>query len=144
VCVPDEKRELSLRYTPRPRRIEPFRTDTLNGQTAMPQQTPPDIGQMTARMAANQAKVSKLIEQLDKSLDDLVAATVRRDWTAVRQLSGDLADGGRKNGYRSISALAQRVCEESERPDNEIEVKRSMIRLIGTCSRAKRPRAAAH
>jgi len=110
----------------------------------MQQQTPPDLGQMAAQMAGNQARVSQLIEQLNDSLDRLVAATVRKDWSEVRQLSSDLADGGRKNGYRSISALAQRVCEESDRPNNEVGVKRSLIRLIGTCGRAKRSQLATH
>lgn len=110
----------------------------------MQQQTPPDLGKMADQMAVNQAKVSQLIEQLNGSLDQLVAATVRNDWSEVRQLSGDLADGGRKNGYRSISALAQRVCDEADRPNNAIEVKRSLIRLIGTCGRAKRSQVAAH
>jgi len=110
----------------------------------MQQQTPPDLGQMANQMASNQAKVSQLIEELNDSLDGLVAATARKDWTKVRQLSSDLADGGRKNGYRSISALAQRVCDESDRPDNEVEVKRSLIRLIGTCGRAKSSQLATH
>ncbi|MEE8452827.1 MAG: hypothetical protein V3R99_12960 [Thermoguttaceae bacterium] len=110
----------------------------------MQQQIPPDLGKMADQMAGNQAKVSQLIEQLNDSLDRLVAATVREDWSEVRQLSSDLADGGRENGYRSISALAQRVCDESERPDNTLEVKRSLIRLIGTCGRAKSSQAAAH
>ena len=110
----------------------------------MQQQAPPDMAQMAAQMATNQAKVAWYIETLNASIDQLVTAAVREDWSEVQRVSGQMADGGRESGHRAISALAQRVCDEAHRPDNAVGVKRSLIRLIGTCGRAKSPEPAAH
>ena len=94
-----------------------------------------NLARAAATMASNQARVATYAEQLGNSLDELIAATAREDWNAVQRLSDQLAQRGRASGHRGVSALAQRVCDEAHRPDNSLGVKRSLIRLIGTCGR---------
>jgi hypothetical protein len=101
----------------------------------MNDQTRPDVAHLAATMAANHAKVVQYARTLSDRIDNLVEATVRRDWGEVRRISQQLTDDGRSCGYRAVSALAQRVCDELDKPGNEIGVKRSLIRLIGICSR---------
>ena len=98
-------------------------------------QKPPDLSRLTATMAANQAKVARHVETLGGSIDELVTATLRQDWSEVQRLSGQLAADGRASGFRAVSALAQRVLDEAHRPHNDVGVRRSLIRLIGTYGR---------
>ncbi len=101
----------------------------------MQDQKLPDLAGMAATMAADQAKVTQHAEKVASDVDALVSAASREDWNEVQQLSQQLADGSRASGYRAVSALAQRVCEEAIRVDNAEGIKRSLIRLIGTCGR---------
>ena len=96
----------------------------------------PNLSDMAATMAAHQAKVSQYAEQLADHVDGLVSAATREDWNEVQRLSGWLADDSRASGYRAVSALAQCVHDETLRVDNSTAIKRSLIRLIGTCGRA--------
>jgi len=105
----------------------------------MQEQEHPDIAQMAATMAVNQAKVARYVDTLASSVDELVAATLRHDWSEVQRVSEELAENGRANGYRAVSAMAQRVFDEAHLPNNEVGVKRSLIRLIGTCGRTGTP-----
>jgi len=95
----------------------------------------PNLTQLASKMAANQAQVARYVDRLDGPLDELVAATLRHDWGQVQRISGQVAASGRANGYRAVSAMAQRVFDEAHRPNNDLGVKRSLIRLIGTCGR---------
>ena len=104
----------------------------------------PDVSQMAAQMAANQARVADYVETLTARVDELVAAAGRGDWDEVRRVSGRLAQRSRAQGYRAVSALAQRVHDEAARPHNALGVKRSLIRLIGTCGRAENRQTGPH
>lgn len=104
----------------------------------MQQHSGPDVAQLATRLASDQARVAEYVDTLVNRLDELVAATGRADYHEVRRISGEIADAGRASGHRAISALAQRVCDEAHQPENDLAVKRSLIRLIGTCGRADR------
>jgi hypothetical protein len=96
----------------------------------------PDLTRMSATMAANHRKAAKSIETLADQIDQLVTVTGRQDWRAVASVCQQLVDDSRQSGYRGISALAQTVCDEAGKSDNALEVKRSLIRLIGTYGRS--------
>ncbi len=107
----------------------------------MQEQTRPDLAHAASEMAANHIKVVQYVETLPSRIDELVAATAREDWNEVRRASRHLARGSRACGYRAVSALAERVHHEVNRPHNLLGVKRSLIRLIGTCGRTGQRRA---
>ena len=97
----------------------------------------PSIASMSRTMAADHARVAKSIDVLAASIDGLVAAAAERDWHAVGRISRELAEDSRSQGYRGVTALAERVHEEAHKPDNDIAVRRSLIRLIGTYGRSR-------
>jgi len=95
----------------------------------------PNIHQAATRLAANHARVVQAVEGLAPEIDALVAATVRHDWNEVGRLSWHMAVNSRSGGYRALSAMAQKVYDETTKPTNELGIRRSLIRLIGTCGR---------
>jgi hypothetical protein len=88
-------------------------------------------------MAVHHARVAKSIDVLAAGIDELVAAAAQRDWHAVGRISHELAEDSRSQGYRGVTALAERVREEAHKPDNDIAVRRSLIRLVGTYGRSR-------
>ncbi len=97
----------------------------------------PDIATMSRTMAANHERVVESIDIMASAIDGLVEAAAAKDWQAVGQLSRALAEGSRSLGFRAVAALAQRVDVEAHKPDNDIAVKRSLVRLIGTYGRSR-------
>ena len=97
----------------------------------------PNIATMSRTMAVDHARMAKSIDVLSASVDGLVAAAAERDWHTVRQISGTLAEDSRSQGYRGVTALAERVHEEAHKPNNDIAVKRCLIRLVGTYGRSR-------
>lgn len=98
----------------------------------------PDVMRAMNTLARNQARVVQSIDRLTARVDSLVQATQRRDWGEVAERSRELVAVSREGGYRALSAIAQTLCDEAAKPENEIGVKRSLIRLIGTCGRVCR------
>ena len=105
--------------------------------------TTPDLTSLNSQLAANTARVSQYVETLTARVDRLVEATMTEDWQEVRRLSDHLAQSSNSYGYEAIGERARRVCDEMDKPDkpetNVLEIKRSVLRLIGACGRAKRP-----
>lgn len=95
----------------------------------------PDIGRMAATMSRHHARVLNVALVLSSRLDELVTAVSCQDWAEVQRASQKLAEDSRAGGYRVLSGMASRVAEEARRPHNELAIKRSLIRLIGTQSR---------
>ena len=105
--------------------------------------TTPDLTSLNSQLAANTARVSQYVETLTTRVDKLVEATMAEDWQEVRRLSDHLAQNSINYGYPAIGARARRVCDETDKPgqaeENVLEIKRSVLRLIGACGRAKKP-----
>ncbi len=101
----------------------------------------PNIGQLTARMAANHSRVVRSIDHLMLPIDEMVRASANADWSKVAALGHQLSEKSREAGYRGVSVMAQVVANEAGRPDNAHGVKRSLIRLIGTYGRTSRHHA---
>ena len=97
----------------------------------------PDIATMSRTMAVDHARAAKSIDILAAGIDRLVMAAAERDWSRVRQISRELADESRSRGHRGVTARAERVHEEAGKPDNDVAVRRSLIRLIGTYGRSQ-------
>jgi len=98
----------------------------------------PDVKTAADRMAANHARLCAYADSLSETIDTLVKATRQENWSEVQRLSGQLADRSRAEGYRAVSALAQRVFDEAHPPARPQSLKRSLIRLIGTWGRIGR------
>ncbi len=89
-------------------------------------------------MADNLNRNLGSVEMMSTQVDDLLDAAAEKDWHRLDQASSHLTKSARELGYRGVSACAQRVCKESANPQNEVRLKRSLIRLIGTLDRSTR------
>jgi len=105
----------------------------------MSSQQLPNSSQAAEKTAANQIRIDRCADALAGHIDRLAEAAGRDDWAEVGRIGGEMAARSRAAGYRAVSALADRVCHEAQRPHNAQGVKRSVIRLIGTCGRVSPP-----
>ncbi|MHB8901697.1 MAG: hypothetical protein ACYC6Y_23325, partial [Thermoguttaceae bacterium] len=96
---------------------------------------------LTARMSANHQRVVASIDQMLAPIDQMVEASSEGNWPKVAQLAGQLSDQSRQAGYRGLGVMAQLVANDATRADSAHDVKRSLIRLIGTYGRTTRLRA---
>ena len=108
----------------------------------MQQQTSPDLGTLTDQLALDNARVSKFVDSLFGQVDDLIDATMQSDWSEVTQLCKTMARTSAEHGYPIVSERAEQVCEAARKPQNELAIKRSIVKLIGSCGRARRPEQA--
>ena len=99
----------------------------------MSQQNLPDLRTISRRLADHNGRVARFVEALPRRVDKLVEATQARDWSEVRRLSEFLACSSDIFGCTEVAQAAHSVCKEVDEPDNEVAVKRSVIRLISSC-----------
>ena len=103
----------------------------------------PNLAELNSQLAANASRVSQYVDTLTARVDRLVEATMSEDWPEVRRLSDHLALSSNSYGYEAIGERARRVCDEMDKPGNPetnvLEIKRSVLRLIGVCGRARQP-----
>jgi hypothetical protein len=98
----------------------------------------PSIAQLSARLAANNARVIEFLDSLTGRIDTLVEAASAGDWQEVERLSDYLSRAGAAYGYPLISQAAERLCDAIT-SDDETLMKRCLVKLIGVCGRARRP-----
>jgi hypothetical protein len=89
------------------------------------------MARLSARLAANNARVLSSAERLSDRVDALVAALRRADWSEIRRISENAAAGA--SGTDTIRYRAERVCEELLKPNNLHAIRQSVVRLIGAC-----------
>ena len=100
----------------------------------------PNIAEISGKLAADNARVNNFVDELMQHIDSLVAATTKSDWEEVRRLSDNIARDSAMNGFPIVSESAKKVNQAMEDPQgNEIDKRRSVIKLIGACGRARRP-----
>jgi len=92
-------------------------------------------------MAANHARLCAYADSLSNTIDALVDATCREDWRRVQEISHELSESSRAEGFRAMSALACRVFDDAHPPTRPQSLKRSLIRLIGAWGRIGRQAA---
>ena len=99
-----------------------------------------DLAHLSSTLAKNNARVARFIDSLSRRVDQLVEAALQEDWEEVRRVSDFLVRAGDTYGFPALVECAQRVCDETSKPKNQLGIKRSVVRLIGSCgkSRAKR------
>ncbi len=97
----------------------------------------PDIKQLTARMARDNDRVACFVHGLASHVDRLVEATQKSDWDEVRRVCEFLMLSSSVYGLSEVASSAKRVCRELEKPDNTVEVKNSLLKLVGRCGTSR-------
>jgi hypothetical protein len=95
------------------------------------------LGQ-NSTLARDTAGTSRAVDSIERRIDKMVMAVGREDWMTLGKMGRRLARKARAEGYRAISAYAERVCDEATNRGNPLGIKRSMIRLLGVQARTPR------
>ncbi len=100
----------------------------------------PDISQLSAKMARDNDRVACFVQGLAAHVDRLVEASQKNDWDEVRRVCEFLMMSSSVYGLSKVSHSAESVCRALEQPTNSVEVKRSLLKLVGRCGSARRRR----
>lgn len=103
----------------------------------MPRTARPDLQSMSKQLARNNARVVDFLDGLPSRIDRLVEAAEEEHWAEVRRLTEYLDRAGEAHGQAEISRRAQIVCRQLDDPRDEIKLKQSIVRLIGSCGTAR-------
>lgn len=98
----------------------------------------PNISQLNAKLAADNQRVNLWVDGLVERIDKIVDATMRSDWMEVKRLSQFIARSSAIYGYPLLAENADRLANASEQQD-ETEIKRNVLKLIGAAGRARKP-----
>jgi hypothetical protein len=104
----------------------------------MSHETLPNITHLNAKLAQDNQRVNLWIDGLVERIDKIVDATLRSDWMEVKRLSQFIARSSATYGFPLLAENADRVAEASA-SENETEVKRGVIKLIGAAGRTRKP-----
>lgn len=96
----------------------------------------PDLRKSTAQLSADNARIMKFTDGLPSRVDKLVAAALAKDWTEVRRLAEYLMRSSEAYGCPNVSSCAQQMCDELDKPDNNVGIQQGLVRLIGACGTA--------
>lgn len=97
----------------------------------------PDLGKLSARLAANNYRVDAFLNSLPSRIDRLVEAALSGDWDQVRQVSEFIAMSGVACDCPDLAAKAQDVVKEAKHATDSTALRRGVLRLICECGRAR-------
>lgn len=97
----------------------------------------PNIAALSARIAKDNARVSRFMDSLVNHIDLIVDAAAAEDWHEVARQAEYLAGGGASHGCSELSIRAAELSETLKNPYNSATACRQIVRLIGACGRAR-------
>lgn len=97
----------------------------------------PDLAKLSARLAANNARVDAFLNSLPSRIDRLVEAALAGDWDQVRQVSEFIAMSGAACDCTELAAKAEAVAKEAKQATDSTTLRRGVLRLICECGRAR-------
>lgn len=98
----------------------------------------PNIAHLNAKLASDNQRVNLWVDGLVERIDKIVEATMRSDWMEVKRLTDFIARSSAIYGFPLLAENAERLANASAQED-ETEIKRGVIKLIGAAGRARRP-----
>ena len=93
----------------------------------------PDVNRLSGQLAGDNDRVACFVHGLMTHVDQLVAASQENDWQEVRRVSEFLMRSSPVYGLPELARRAELVCRALEDPTNIVEIKRSLVRLVGKC-----------
>jgi HPt (histidine-containing phosphotransfer) domain-containing protein len=97
----------------------------------------PDIAALSARIAKDNARISRFMESLVNHVDLIVDAAAAEDWQEVERQADYLAGGGATHGCAELSERATELSAMLKSSGDSAQARRQVIRLIGACGRAR-------
>jgi glutamine synthetase adenylyltransferase len=104
----------------------------------MPSPKHPTLAATSDLLAKNNVRVAALLDQLPAWLDELVDAARYGDVATVQQIAQQLQRQSHVEGYLEIARLARAVRSQTNRSQELLPIKRSVIRLLSACGRLRK------
>ncbi|MGI8979033.1 MAG: hypothetical protein ACR2FY_07390 [Pirellulaceae bacterium] len=96
----------------------------------------PNLSSLSRKLADANLRIDRVLENLPGALDHLIQAADRKQWNEVSRLSQVLAMSCQEQGV-PLDASAKEVAGSAAEQD-EPQIKRSLLRLIGASGRLRR------
>jgi HPt (histidine-containing phosphotransfer) domain-containing protein len=96
-----------------------------------------DIAGLSARIAKDNARVTRFMESLVNHVDLIVDAAAAEDWSEVARQAEYLAGGGATHGCNELADRAAELSTTLKDPANTELARRQVVRLIGACGRVR-------
>jgi hypothetical protein len=96
----------------------------------------PNLRTLSRKLADSNLRIDQVLENLPGALDHLIQAADRREWSEVSRLSKILAKSCDEQGV-PLENSAQEVAHSAAQ-QNEPQIKKSLLRLIGESGRLRR------
>lgn len=96
------------------------------------------IAQLSEKLAADNLRVIGFFDSLTGRVDNMIETAAEGDWQEVARVSDYVARAGATYGYPLIAESARRLSQAVSAND-ELLMKRSLLKLIGVCGRVRRP-----
>jgi HPt (histidine-containing phosphotransfer) domain-containing protein len=97
----------------------------------------PDIAALSARIAKDNARITRFMDSLVNHVDLIVDAAAAQDWQEVERQADYLAGGGATHGCAELAERATELSTALKTPGDGSQARRQVIRLIGAIGRAR-------
>lgn len=91
----------------------------------------PDMEAATSELSKNNRLMASAVDHLLSEIDSLLEASKAEDWEQVETIGKQIAESSERSGFPGLSDPAHRVIDEAHQPNNEHNIKKSVLRLVG-------------
>jgi hypothetical protein len=99
--------------------------------------TLPNLSEMSAQLANDNARVNNFLDGLTEEVDELVDAAMQENWDKVEKISNNMASSSDAHGYPKIATAARHLQTVLQHPEDMQEIKRSVYQLIKLYGRTR-------
>jgi hypothetical protein len=97
----------------------------------------PLLSQQADQLARNNARTLQATDRLIEAVDQILKAMAEGNWTELRASCESLAMSAESRGWTEVQAATADVQQALDGAGDEQRIRRSVIRLIARCGRAK-------
>ena len=101
-----------------------------------PQEPLPDLGRIELRLAHDNTRGLSFVESLPERADALERAAEAEDWSELRRVSEFLVRAGQRYAQPEITACADELCQEMDKPHDDSAIRPKVTKLVRTCRSA--------
>lgn len=101
----------------------------------MPDAMMPNLSELTARLTADNERVSRFADTLPPRIESIVEAAMNEDWNEVSRLTDYLSRTCGIYGFANIAQAAGQVTESIRADQGGKETRRKVVRLVGLAGR---------
>ncbi len=97
----------------------------------------PNLAVYSNAISHDNERVTDFVDGLVEYVDEMIDATSRSDWSEVKKLAEYIAVSSLTFGVSNVADAAERVSSAACDLDNDIEIKRRVMRMVGEYGRIR-------